>query len=52
MTDCAKSEKIEDHEGSKFDSFVRVPNLGKYTAVSIKVVPQKRERLRDNADWY
>jgi len=23
-----------------------------YTAVSTKVVPQKRKSVRDNADWY
>jgi len=26
--------------------------LCKYTAVSTKVVPQKRKSARDNADWY
>ena len=35
----------------RIDCFVWVPNLGKYTAVSTKVVPQKRKSVRDNADW-
>ena len=28
------------------------PANNKYTAVSTKVVPQKRKSVRDNADWY
>ena len=28
------------------------PSMLMYTAVSTKVVPQKRKSVRDNADWY
>ena len=31
---------------------VRFEKLYKLTAVSTKVVPQKRKSVRDNADWY